>query len=200
MNYDWNDVLAEVPADRHACVRAQVEAAVAEYQATDAGSAEHRRELWRELARTAKLEGAKKLRNAIRDIGPADPLIPDPGFADPFAPDPDWLPRLEHELAMLPQLATAIADLYKPDERLYSRLFRAWTDSPGVELSISSDGPQTRFLQKILDPLFEDAVDGERLKKAAERERGRRRIFIAAAMKAEGNFQVAAAVTKLGNS
>jgi hypothetical protein len=177
-DYNWGNILSELPVDADsAAIRAKVEAAVVEYQTR---AAKPMRDLWKQLARQAESASVAKMCELIRRIGPPDPLLPDPGFIGALAPTPDWLLRLQHELSMLPEVAAAIADLYKPKERLYSRLLRSW---PG-RLTVSAEGPLTRFLHKILDPLFDDAIDSETLKKAIERERPRRQIFASAGLKA----------------
>lgn len=184
--YDWGDVLSELPAGADAAaVRAKVEAAIAEYQC---GGAELKRKLWLELERQARSKSVEKIRGLIRRIGPFDPELPDPGFMGASAPNTTWLPRLGDELSRLSELASAHADLYKPRERLVSRLCRAW---PG-QLSISSEGPLTRFLEKILDGLsvYKDGADGETIKKIiADRVLPRRLIHASAMLTADTSLR-----------
>jgi len=72
-------------------------------------------------------------------------------------------------------ITAAYADLSKPSERLYARLFRIWTQA-GLKLSASATGPLARFVQDVTADLFPRQITGEAIKKAVSRERSRRRM------------------------
>jgi hypothetical protein len=176
LNLDWPRILAEVPKERRAQVKEEVEAAVREYRlAIDGGSSKGERERWRRIARLAKSKSVKKLHQEIDK--PLDPLLPDPGFFEARAPARDWPQQLAYLLAWLPQLATATADLYRPRERLYARLCRAWGQPP-----VSAGGPFVRFVQETLGQIEPDGIDGETVRDAVERDRTRRRIGATASL------------------
>jgi hypothetical protein len=180
--YNWHVVLKEVPKKRHAQVRAEVEAALREFLATD-GISSPERKRWRRVARLAKFQGVEELRQKVS--GPLDPLLPDPGFFDALAPAANWPQQLGYLLTWLPDLAAAIADLYKPKERLYARLCRAW-GAPGQ----SATGPFVRFVQQILDPILPDVISDDTVRDFVERDQKRRRIGAAAALSGEGGLIV----------
>jgi hypothetical protein len=100
--------------------------------------------------------------------------LPDPSFVDPLA-DRNWLPRMAQYLSRGAKIAKAYADLSKPPERLYARLFRIWTEA-GFKLSKSATGPLVRFMQDVTNDLFSRQITGEAIKKAVIRERERRKM------------------------
>jgi hypothetical protein len=190
---EWGRILAELPEGLDpVAVCAQVEAAIAEYLAPEHKSAARQRRLWR---RVAKLAASKhvELCRIIQDLG-----APDSFWTGEFRQDPDWLSRLAADLSEARTRALAFAELYKPRERLFSRLFRAWT-APGTKLSISSSGKLVRFIQAATDGVLPKPIGGEAVKKAAQRENSRRQILCAAEFRGEVDFTADATTTSMGN-
>jgi hypothetical protein len=168
--------LANVPSEHRATVLAEVEAARRDYVAVPMSS--EQRVLWQRVAKLLKSAAVTELRQLASRIDFRN--LPDPGFIDPISADRDWLPRMIKYLTTGVPVAVAYADLCKPRERLYSRLFRAWT-AAGGELSVSETGPLVTFMQNVTDDLFARPISGEAIKKAVRREKARRRIGAAPA-------------------
>jgi hypothetical protein len=179
---EWREILKELPeALDPVSVRDQVEAALAEYRAPEDKSAARRRWLWRRVAQISRSK-QRELYEIVQIIG-----TPDPFWTGEFLQDPNWLPRLAADLSEARVKALAWAELYKPRERLFSRLFRVWT-AAGMKLADSSSGPLVRFVQAVTDGVFSKPLTGDAVKKAAQRELERRRVLGAAQFRGEGNL------------
>jgi len=184
----WRDILDCLPGIDRLVARAEIEAAARDYLRGQGSARE--RALWQRVAKLMKGAAITELRELARRIDYRS--LPDPGSVDALAPPKDWLPRLADYLTRGQQLATAYADLCQPRERLYARLFRIW---PG-KLSVSANGPQVEFLQKVLGRLLPRPITDGALKQAAKRERTRRRILATAKMGGRSSFKADATVIR----
>jgi hypothetical protein len=185
---DWAGILAAFPAKHRVAVRAEIEAARKDYeqQIAETGPRQSRRrrlaarkpsgkqrELWQRIAKLLESAAVRELRQLIPRVDLNK--LPDPSFVDPLAPDRHWLPRLKEYLSRGAKIAKAYADLSRPPERLYARLFRIWTEA-GLKLSVSANGPLARFVQDVTDHLLPRRITGDAVKIAVLRELERRRM------------------------
>jgi hypothetical protein len=191
----WDRILSEIPSEHHAAVRTWVEEAIRDYKAGEQSMWVEQQRLWKRVAALAKSKAARELRQVIPKIDLSE--LPDPGFLGASAADWPWLARLADYLTKAPEVANGFADLWKPRERLYARLFRAWT-TIGLRLSVSAKGPLVRFIQAVTDTVFPDTITGDAVSKAVQREQRRRRIFADADLMGRGAQMADAQVIKGG--
>src|SRR5262249_2290873 len=133
---------------------------------------DEQRKLWQRIAKLLKSAAVTELCQLVSRID-LDKL-PDPSFVDPLA-DRTGLSIMTEYMTRGPKIAAAYADLSKPRERLYARLFRTWTEA-GLKLSKSAVGPLVRFIQDVTNDLFRTQITGEAIKKAIKRELKRRKM------------------------
>ena len=168
---EWSSILRAFPAAQQVTVRDEIEAARGLYLRDQRQPGEQRK-LWQRITKLLKSAAVTKLCQLVSRVDLNE--LPDPSFVDPLA-DCNWLPRMTGYLSRGAKITAAYADLSKPSERLYARLFRIWTQA-GLKLSASATGPLARFVQDVTADLFPRQITGEAIKKAVSRERSRRRM------------------------
>jgi hypothetical protein len=166
----WQDILKELPldADREAVMH-DVEAAVQRFQSdtspeTQQASAEQA-EYWKRVGEILQQVAFDKLRQVARNLDPANP-------------DAQRVLSLCEELSQLQEKAADWAEFYRPPtkrERWYSEILTAWTGPGKVkQLSISPEGPLTRFFCAIVDQVLPKPLSGETVRDIVVRELDRR--------------------------
>jgi hypothetical protein len=176
---EWARIISAFPEAHQATVRTKIEAAREDYLRDQRQKPGEQRKLWQRIAKLLNSAAVTELCQLVPRVDLNE--LPDPGFIDPLAPDHNWLPQMTEYLSQGRKIVKAYADLSKPRERLYARLFRIWTEA-SLELSTSAVGPLVRFVQDVTNDLFPTPITGEAIKKAVPREHARRRIKALAMM------------------
>jgi hypothetical protein len=161
---EWQDILAEIPADKHAAVQARIEEAVKNYDEC--------------LPRHACWLG---LRDKLSSTTVTDlcELLVQTAAADPQNPARDQLLHLAEEIDQVRRRAGDNEKLYRPGghgrrQRLYTWLLIAWDRDGGMGLSDSAEGPLVRFFDQITGLIDEQPISGETVRGIVDREKKRR--------------------------
>jgi hypothetical protein len=160
-------------------IRATVEAALIEFHIGK------KRRVWARARKLVASKSVRELGRVFRELG-TDPRNPDPGWLAVDAPDAAWLVHCAEYLEKAPTVLRAYWTLHRPEELLYRRFFRIWTEAwvkAGEEnrLSNSATGPLVRFVQSIYPRRKAGTpVSGTTVQKAVQRELRRRQIYAAA--------------------
>jgi hypothetical protein len=161
----WEEILRELPANKHEAVRARIEESVRNYF-TDELEQSPRHECWQDLQ--------DKLSSNVADLCE---ILKKTADADPANPERERLLHLAEEIDQVRRRAKDYVKLYGRrgrQNRLWTWLLIAWNRDGGGELSDSADGPLVRFFDAIAGLIFEQPIGGTTVRGIVKREKERR--------------------------